>query len=160
MKRTKYTIEQLEPIVKQSISIRQVLIKLGLKECGGNYVHIKQVIEKLGIDKSHFLGQGFAKGKAPHNKRNKDEFIEEILVSHTPINVKGSDIKPKLIKFKLKEDICEHCGQTAIWQNQPLSLQLHHKNGNNKDNRLENLEILCPNCHSQTGTYGNKNHVK
>ena len=49
------------------------------------------------------------------------------------------------------------CGNTGIWNNKSLTLQLEHKNGNNTDNRIENLEYLCPNCHSQTNTYGSKN---
>jgi len=56
-----------------------------------------------------------------------------------------------------KDDICEECGGEAAWNGHPLSLQVDHIDGNNRNHRLENLKILCPNCHSQTHAYGAKN---
>lgn len=64
-------------------------------------------------------------------------------------------IKGKLIREGLKENKCEICGLINEWNGKPLVLQLHHINGNHTDNRLENLQILCPNCHSiQEGNAG------
>lgn len=65
-------------------------------------------------------------------------------------------LKQRLIEAGLKEDRCERCGITE-WRGEPLSMQLHHRNGDGLDNRLENLELLCPNCHAQTDTYGGRN---
>jgi Zn finger protein HypA/HybF involved in hydrogenase expression len=65
-------------------------------------------------------------------------------------------LKARLIKAGLKENRCEQCGISS-WRGKPLSVQLHHKNGDGTDNRTENLEFLCPNCHSQTDTYGGRN---
>jgi DNA-binding CsgD family transcriptional regulator len=67
-----------------------------------------------------------------------------------------SHLKRRLIKAGLKQDRCERCG-IGEWQGKPLSLQLHHKNGDGSDNRLRNLEFLCANCHSQTETWGGRN---
>ena len=59
----------------------------------------------------------------------------------------------------LKEDKCEQCG-ISEWNNLPISLQLHHIDGNTNNNKLDNLMILCPNCHTQTDNYGSKNASK
>ena len=65
-----------------------------------------------------------------------------------------------MIAENLKQDICEICGQTNLWNGKPLVLQLDHINGNHYDNRLENLRIVCPNCHTQTDTFGSKRNKK
>jgi hypothetical protein len=80
--------------------------------------------------------------------------IEELLVAG-PVRNRGH-IKRRLLAAGLKEECCERCGITE-WQGRPLAMQLHHKNGDGLDNRLENLELLCANCHSQTETYGGRN---
>lgn len=71
--------------------------------------------------------------------------------------INTNHLKNRLIKEGLLEYRCYICGNIGEWNRQPLSLQLDHINGNHTDNRLENLRLLCPNCHSQTETYGRKN---
>ena len=65
-------------------------------------------------------------------------------------------LKLRLISEGLKENRCEACGLTE-WRGQPLSMQLHHVNGRRKDNRLENIAFLCPNCHAQTENWSGRN---
>ena len=65
-------------------------------------------------------------------------------------------LKLRLFKAGLKENRCERCGLTS-WNGEPLSMALHHVNGDGEDNRLQNLQLLCPNCHSQTDNYGGRN---
>jgi 5-methylcytosine-specific restriction endonuclease McrA len=67
-----------------------------------------------------------------------------------------SHLKRRLLDAGIKENKCERCGISA-WLGEPLNAQLHHENGDGSDNRIENIEFLCPNCHSQTDTYGGRN---
>jgi hypothetical protein len=65
-------------------------------------------------------------------------------------------LKERMRQAELLVDRCERCGLSE-WRGQPLALQLHHINGDGLDNRLENLEVLCPNCHTQTDNWGGRN---
>ena len=67
-----------------------------------------------------------------------------------------SHLKRRLLKAGMKENRCEVCGITR-WMGKPVNMQLHHRNGDGSDNRLENIQFLCGNCHSQTDTYGGRN---
>lgn len=152
--RTKYTKETLREIVKESTNMIQVLNRLGLRETGGNHSHISKIVRYYDLDISHF-GSRSNKGRPALNKHTKESFVKEVLCENGK-GWKGQGIKKKLIEFKLKEDICEICGIVAEWNGKPLSLQLDHINGDHFDNRLENLQIVCPNCHTQLETFSCK----
>lgn len=83
--------------------------------------------------------------------------IATYLVANKKCN--GPNLKKRLIQEGFLKNECsiENCPSSLLWMGKPLVLQLDHKNGDDSDNRLENLRILCPNCHSQTPTYGSKN---
>ena len=150
----KYTLEELKEAVANSFSVAGVLKSLGLIVAGGNYKTIKEKIAKYKIDTSHFTGMGWRKGKKIPGERIP---LSKILVNGS--TYRTSLIRPRLIKEGLKEHKCEICGNTT-WQGKEIPLELHHINGVNTDNRIENLQLLCPNCHALTDTFRGKNIKK
>lgn len=151
-----YNIEQLIEAVNKSFSYNETMHNLQINRSGGNYKKIKKDITNNNIDISHFLTRDQIIKKA----------IEKGTISLNNILVKDStyhhnvNLKQKLYKAGLKQPVCECCGINNIWNGKELSLHLDHINGINNDNRLENLRILCPNCHSQTETYAGRNKIK
>jgi hypothetical protein len=77
--------------------------------------------------------------------------LEQVLVAGRTFN--RWHLRRRLVAEGLKEERCERCG-ISEWLGRPVSLELHHVNGDGRDQRLVNLEILCPNCHSQTDNWG------
>lgn len=152
MAKTKnYTDKEFVDAVKNSLSYRQILKKLGIKLAGGNYKTIQKKIKELNLDISHFKGQGYLKGKT-HNYRKKS--IDYYLTENS--HHQSYKLKLKLFSEGIKENKCENCGLTE-WLGNSIPLELDHIDGVNTNNTLENLRILCPNCHSQTITYRGKN---
>jgi Zn finger protein HypA/HybF involved in hydrogenase expression len=149
-KRYTYTEEQLREAVKTSGSIRQVLQKLNIIAAGGNYQTTHRRISKLGIDTSHFHGQAWSRDKKLGPKRPVEDYLKENTV------VQSFRLRNRLISEGIKDHKCEECGITE-WRGRPTPIELDHINGNHHDNRLENLRLLCPNCHALTDTYRGKN---
>jgi len=149
MKLYKYNVDQLREAVKTSKSIAGALKKLKVSPCGGNYDVFKKAIKYYKIDTSHFMGQGWNRGKKLPPKRPIKDYL----------NNSNSITSYKLCKRLLKENIkahqCEVCKRKE-WNNKKIPLELHHINGNNKDNRIENIQLLCPNCHALTDNYRNR----
>jgi len=81
--------------------------------------------------------------------------LAELLVENGQAG-KAQRIKARLLKEGLIKDRCEICGLGPEWQGQQLVLPLDHRNGNRRDWRLENLRVLCPNCHTQTATFSGR----
>jgi len=150
------TDEEIKEAVKASYSYAQVLKHLGIKIAGGNYKILKRRIQEAGIDISHFTGKGHLKGKT-HNWATRTP-LSEILKEGTHYQSYG--LKKRLLREKKIEYKCAECPLTDTYNGKPLNLHLDHINGDNTDNRLENLRMLCPNCHSQTDTYAGKNKGK
>lgn len=140
--------------VSESFSIAQVIKKLNLTVGGANYKMVKTNVKKLNLDISHWLGQGHYKGKTSFHSPNKIP-IEKILVKNSTYT-NSNNLKKRLFEENLLKKNCSICKCEPIWNDKPLTLQLDHINGINDDNRIENLRLLCPNCHSQTDTFAGR----
>jgi len=149
----KWNEAKLREAVLSSISIRQVLQKLGLIEAGGNYEQIKKYTSLYEIDISHFLGRKANTGRII--PRQPLYSLEEILVKGSTFQ--SYKLKKRLFAEKKKKPRCEICDWAQISPDGRLPLELDHINGDHYDNRIENLRILCPNCHSMQPTHRGRN---
>lgn len=151
----KLTENNLKNAVANSISIAEALKMLDMSVSTGNYRSFHKNVKRYGIDTSHFLGQSHLIGK---NRNSKTTIpLEQILVENSTY-LSIASLKVRLIKNGLLKYKCygDGCG-ISIWKGNTLSLQLDHINGISSDHRIENLRLLCPNCHSQTETFCGKN---
>jgi 5-methylcytosine-specific restriction endonuclease McrA len=143
----KYTRKKLAEAVLKSTSVQDVARIILGKPVGGNqHQHIKKMIRKFEIDSSHFLGQGHNRGKISNKRKSPKQIF-----------IVGQRQKSFLLRRALIESGVEYkctvCGINK-WREDLLNLEIDHVDGNSTDNRIENLRFLCPNCHSQTATFG------
>jgi hypothetical protein len=151
------TKEKLQEVCEKSFSKSQCVRELGLKASSGNITAFTKKVKLLDIDISHFTGQGWNVGGRYTKVRNNKKYSnDEVFVENCPL-ISSNPIKRRIINDSLIEYKCQSCDLGDIWNNKKLVLQLDHVNGNNMDNRLENLRFLCPNCHTQTDTFNGRN---
>ena len=154
MKKVNYAKELLEDKVKDCYSFAELCRRLGLKPEGSNPKTVRKKMDEFGIDYSHFTGQRW--NTNPSNPVYQGKYLPN-LCEHSLLST--SNAKALVYKLGLKENKCEICG-ISEWQGKPLVCELHHINGDSTDNRIENLQILCPNCHSQTENFRSRNIPK
>ena len=148
--------EELQKLLDSSTSFVDILQKIGMSSHTGNRKTLKSRIEKEKLDLSKLnknrneWRKKFAAISTNKNARTLSDILKVGIKYNSP------DLKRRLIKENLLENKCALCGQLPEWNGKPLTLQLDHINGVHNDNRLENLRILCPNCHTQTETWGGK----
>src|SRR3989344_2994039 len=145
-RRRSWTVAQLKEATKSSPSFRQVLIKLELRETGGNYDQLKKYFKEHQISIAHFRGGAWNKGLTGIGTPRIP--LEKILVKGSYFL--SSKLKKRLFAAGLKPKHCEQCGWSKLAAGGYLPLELDHINGDRHDNRIENLRVLCPNCHSLT----------
>lgn len=143
--------EKVLKVLPNSNSLNDVCYNLGLKGVNWYYKKIKDIIKKYNIDISHF---GTLKKTNVHNFTK----LSDVEYFSNGTHRSGRNMLERLIKDRYKEHKCENCNRSE-WEEQPIPLQIHHINGDHFDNRIENLQVLCPNCHSLTDTFCKKNCI-
>lgn len=156
MSRRSWTEKDLRDAAKSSRSLRQIIKKIGLVPAGGNYAQVKKYLKEYNIETSHLKGKGWSKGLTGVGTYRKS--LEEIMVKDS--SYQSYKLKKRLFKTGIKEPECEKCGWAEKSPDGRLPLELDHINGNSRDNRLENLQILCPNCHSLQPTHRGRNQSR
>lgn len=151
----KLSDEQFVELLKKSSTISEVLFKLGYSVKGNSwgFAKIRQRMSDLNLDGSIF------KGKSPITKYGSLHKINASDILKPNCKHARSVLRRYVINNNLIPYRCAICG-CVEWQGRTLSLELDHINGINNDNRIENLRFLCPNCHSQTTTYGSRNQQR
>lgn len=137
----KYTKEMLTPIIKESITWADACRKLSIKPLSGSQTYLKKVAVKYDIDYSHFIGKSFNKGKKLPPPMNALKYC------FNGSNIGSHKLKSYLIRDGYKENKCEICG-ISEWNRYKLSLELDHIDSNHFNNEFNNLQIICPNCHT------------
>lgn len=149
----KYTIEELRKAVETSFTFTEVQKKLGYRSRGSKaYRIMKFDIKENNIDASHFTARRTKSGK------NIYYDLSELLVENSTHD-NNRRLKERLFREKVLKNECSKC-KIIDWNNEKITLPLDHINGINNDNRINNLRILCPNCHSQTKTFSRNSQYK
>ncbi|WP_445524343.1 HNH endonuclease signature motif containing protein [Streptomyces cyslabdanicus] len=148
----KWTRTVLERAVAASTSVNEVLRHLGIEVVGGHHTHISRRIKAYNIDTSHFMPTARTE-RMRQNRRRRT--AHEILIEDTSANPRRapSNRLKRALRESGVEERCALCGIKAVWQNEPLPLEVDHIDGNWRNNRIGNLRFLCPNCHSTTDNY-------
>jgi len=149
----KWTEDQLIEALESSTSIRAVLIKLGLKPAGGNYHYLSLKIKELKLDTKHLKGRAWNKGLVLGSMSRMP--LDKMLVANS--SFQSYKLKHRLFLEGLKNPECELCGWSELSRDGRIPVELDHINGDKTDNRIGNLRILCPNCHSLQPTHRGKN---
>ncbi|MFE3885566.1 HNH endonuclease signature motif containing protein [Streptomyces lydicus] len=151
----RWTKEILEEAVAQSTNMYEVVRQLGLDPVGGHHTHISRRVRAFGIDISHFSPQSRS-GHSARRRRTPGEILQKQDDTAGSRRVRSDRLKRALLALGMAER-CALCGTEPSWRGRPLPLEVDHIDGNWRDNRPQNLRLLCPNCHSATDTYRGRN---
>lgn len=146
----------LIPLVRGSVSISDVMRKLGIRRSGGSHSHLSRKLKEYEIDTSHFTGKTAAKGRPSPRRKH---WTEILILRTSGKRQHAIQLRRALIESGVPYQ-CSECRSEPVWRNKELRFQVDHLNKNWLDDRRENLKFLCPNCHSQTPGYnGSKGYA-
>ena len=154
-----FSKEELQEMCSNSQTLRQFAEKIGYSSVSHRgYIAVKEAIEFYDLDTSTILTyENVKNGRAPNfGKIDYSKFTYDNDLTSRPSH-KRETIRKNLIDIRGHR--CEQCGLTE-WLDKPISLELHHIDGDSRNNNMENLQLLCPNCHSQTSNYKKRNKIK
>lgn len=143
MPRNHYTKELLAETVASCTCWAAACRKLGVVPCTGAQSHLTRRAKQFGIDSSHFTGSAWNRGKTFGSKRP----ITDYLVQKDAPKITPARLRKRLVIEGLLPNKCQHCNRRK-WLGTTIPLELDHINGDHFDNRIENLQSLCPNCHA------------
>src|SRR3954453_3592286 len=150
--RRRYDEEEVRAVMAESRSWAESLRRLGLRPAGGNFRSLQRFAKRVGIPSDHF--DPMAGRIAALRAANRPRPLRDILVRGSTYN--RGHLKQRLYAEGVKQPVCELCGQGELWRGRRMSLILDHINGEATDNRLENLQIVCPNCAATLDTHCGK----
>lgn len=151
--RRTYTKELLTEACENSDSVLGVMRYLDIKPAGGTHALISRRIKEYEIEFPVNRGKAHAKGSTSSRRKSADEILR--LYGPSASRVKAEQLRRAMLEIGIAE-VCSACGIEPEWNGEPLRFQVDHIDGNWNDSRPQNVRFLCPNCHTQTETYGKK----